>query len=237
MSPTPNLPYWSDLERVCGSCGTHLYPGDMHNCPKVYLSARLDGDRLHKAMTLAAFAHDGQTDKNGDPYLWHCLRVGISMLPDVNAAVVGILHDILEDTETDREMVVDAIRPYGECWTAILAITRNADESEIDYLRRLSGNDLALKVKLYGDIPDNTNPVRLAKLPASVRTRLEAKYASAKKILQEIQRPTKGETHEAQSHHCNDPAKSAVDPSNSPESVPEGTGGEAPNRNPSSGSY
>lgn len=212
---------WNDLERECMSCGMHLHLGDTHNCPKAYLSARSDGDRLNKAMTLAAFAHDGQTDKNGEPYLWHCLRVGISMLPDVNAAVVGVLHDILEDTETDREMVVDAIRPYGECWTAILAITRNADESEIDYLRRLSGNDLALKVKLYGDIPDNSNPERLAKLPTDVRTRLEAKYASAKKILQEIQRSTKGEPHEAQSYPRNDPAESAGDSSNCPELATE----------------
>lgn len=195
-----------------------------------------DIDRLRRAISLAAFAHGTQVDKSGELYWWHVLRVGISLLPDVDAAIVGVLHDVAEDTGITGEPLLQCTDYSQEVMTAMYAITHQKWHSYEEYIREVATSPLAIKVKL-ADLADNSNPERLAKLPTDVRTRLEAKYASAKKILQEIQRSTKGETHEAQSHPRNDSAEPAGDSSHSPESFPEGTGGEAPNRNPFSRSY
>src|SRR5690242_11283204 len=54
-------------------------------------------DRFLHALELAVEAHRHQTDKAGEPYAWHVIRVGASLLPDEEAAVVGLLHDVLED--------------------------------------------------------------------------------------------------------------------------------------------
>jgi hypothetical protein len=193
---------------------------------------------LGRVFQIAVNVHGEQRDLAGEPYLFHVMRVAAAMDNDHERAA-AILHDVLEDCPPMERLKLShwILTFCGEgVFDAVIALSHEEGESYGGYIFRIADNPLAIKVKL-ADLADNSNPERLAKLPPDVRTRLEAKYASAKKILQEIQRSTKGETHEAQSHPRNDSAEPAGDSSNSPESFPEGTGGEAPNRNPSSGSY
>jgi GTP diphosphokinase / guanosine-3',5'-bis(diphosphate) 3'-diphosphatase len=67
-----------------------------------------DQDLLRRAYVFSAREHRGQVRRSGEPYLVHPLNVA-SILADLKAddlsIVVGLLHDVLEDTLTTREAI------------------------------------------------------------------------------------------------------------------------------------
>src|SRR5215467_8203719 len=67
-----------------------------------------DEDLLRRAYVFSAREHKGQVRRSGQPYLIHPLNVA-SILADLKAddvsIVVGLLHDVLEDTLTTKESV------------------------------------------------------------------------------------------------------------------------------------
>lgn len=137
------------------------------------------------ALRLAVGAHAGQLDKAGQPYILHPLRVSMRIARitgyDEPAAVVALLHDVLEDTDTD---VWDLISEgySDEIIQAVEAITHHEGESYIDYLKRVKQNDIALIVKL-ADISDNLGPERLDLLEPELAVRLIEKYGIALETL------------------------------------------------------
>ena len=50
---------------------------------------------IEKALQIAARAHEGQKDKDGQPYILHPLRV-MNAVEDEPAKVVAVLHDVIE---------------------------------------------------------------------------------------------------------------------------------------------
>jgi hypothetical protein len=65
---------------------------------------RLEAGRLstlEKAIGIAAKAHAGATDKADEPYILHPLRVMLRLTSE-DARIVGVLHDVLEDTKVTR---------------------------------------------------------------------------------------------------------------------------------------
>jgi (p)ppGpp synthase/HD superfamily hydrolase len=52
---------------------------------------------LNRAIILAVEAHAGQTDKAGDPYILHPLRVMLRFT-DPTERIVAVLHDVIEDS-------------------------------------------------------------------------------------------------------------------------------------------
>lgn len=165
-----------------------------------------DFDFLHRAHMLAHMAHYAQFDKAGQPYMWHLLRVGYSLLPDVQAAAVGLNHDIFEDTPTRREVVIGVLGLQG-C-EAVEVLTHKDGEPYADYITRIANNPLATKVKI-ADLRDNLNPWRLAKLPDEDRLRLQTKYMAALDTLSmaAFHHAYKGEPHET---HRNSAGTGAV---------------------------
>src|SRR6202158_6141771 len=67
-----------------------------------------DEDLLRRAYVFSAREHKGQVRRSGEPYLVHPLNVA-SILADLKAddvaIVVGLLHDVLEDTLTTKEAI------------------------------------------------------------------------------------------------------------------------------------
>src|SRR5207245_11072275 len=65
-------------------------------------------DLLRRAYVFSALEHRGQVRRSGEPYLVHPLNVA-AILADMKAddvsIVVGLLHDVLEDTLTTKEAV------------------------------------------------------------------------------------------------------------------------------------
>ena len=53
---------------------------------------------LERAIEIAASAHRGQTDKGGQPYILHPIRVMLRM-NTAEERIAAVLHDVVEDSE------------------------------------------------------------------------------------------------------------------------------------------
>ena len=116
---------------------------------------------MKEVIDLAIKMHEGQVDKLGKPYIDHLFRVGFRG-KSVSEMKVGILHDIIEDTD----MTLSELKRTGllsnEELDAIDHLTRKEGETYFDYINRVSKNELATKVKL-NDLRDNLDLMKLRK--------------------------------------------------------------------------
>jgi guanosine-3',5'-bis(diphosphate) 3'-pyrophosphohydrolase len=73
-----------------------------------------DVELLRRAYVFSAFEHKGQVRHSGEPYLVHPLEVAdllADMKLDVVAVAAGLLHDIVEDTQTPIERIKELFGP------------------------------------------------------------------------------------------------------------------------------
>jgi GTP diphosphokinase / guanosine-3',5'-bis(diphosphate) 3'-diphosphatase len=111
---------------------------------------------LERAIAIAAQAHAGQTDKAGEPYILHPLRLMLAMETGLER-IVAVLHDVVEDSG----ITLEKLRAEGfveEAVAAIDALTKRDGESKMDAAARAKGNALALRVKL-ADNADNQDMI------------------------------------------------------------------------------
>lgn len=129
------------------------------------------------AEVVATVAHEGQTDKAGEPYIEHPKRIASLRSLTERQRVLAWLHDVLEDTNVTRDFIA---RQFGESVLEDLeALTHRPHEPYLDYLDRvLAASSDAIVVKLL-DIADNADPRRLERLDEATRQRLSAKYEKA----------------------------------------------------------
>lgn len=132
---------------------------------------------LTTAIMIAAEMHEGQTDKAGEPYILHPLRVMLS-LTDEDERIVGVLHDVAEDNEDGWDRIHDA-GFSDKIIQAIDGVTRRSDETYEAFIRRCSENALAARVKI-ADIKDN---LRDSGLPHAEASRLRQRYLAALQAL------------------------------------------------------
>lgn len=138
---------------------------------------------LDIAITMASFYHMGQMSFRGRPHILHCLRVMNSVEQyGEKAMAVAILHDTIEDTTISLEKIREFCG--DEVAEAVVALTHRDNESYENYIKRLSTNELAVKVKL-ADLHDNMRVERLNKITEGSIKRL-TKYFNAKKYLENI---------------------------------------------------
>ncbi|MBX9928974.1 MAG: bifunctional (p)ppGpp synthetase/guanosine-3',5'-bis(diphosphate) 3'-pyrophosphohydrolase [Gemmatimonadaceae bacterium] len=74
---------------------------------------RLDADLVARAYRFSEKAHTGQTRKNGDPYVTHCVEVAkilAELQLDSVTVASGLIHDVVEDTAYTVE---DVEREFG----------------------------------------------------------------------------------------------------------------------------
>lgn len=118
-------------------------------------------------------------DKSCHPTVLHSMTVGL-MGKSNDEAVVGFLHDLLEDTACDESELYESF-PKRIVETVKL-LTRKPGEQYFDYIDRIkeSGNTLAVKVKL-NDL--NHNHIRSH---ASGMYSLCHRYEKAIEILMEV---------------------------------------------------
>ena len=110
---------------------------------------------------------DGKTDKCGDPYVFHLYRVAktasnsewLTETEKYEICKIGLLHDILEDTDTtvDELKTLDYIS--DTVIDAVVTLTRTKEETYNEYIERVSKNRLATLVKLH-DLKDNMDITR-----------------------------------------------------------------------------
>lgn len=125
---------------------------------------------LERAIVIAAEAHRGDTDKGGEPYILHPLRVMLSV-EETEARIAAVLHDVVEDTS----WTLEALREEGfgtEVVDAVDALTRRDDESYQAFALRAAEHPVARRVKI-ADIEDNLDLSRIPEPTDRDRERLE----------------------------------------------------------------
>ncbi|GEK80658.1 HD domain-containing protein [Agrococcus baldri] len=138
------------------------------------------GDLQH-AVLVAARAYQARSDRQGEPYVAHAVRVMLDVEGD-DARAVAILHDVIEwGAISTREFLGEHFpEPVVE---AVDALTMREGEPLEDAVARISGSELAVRVKL-ADLRDNAQRWRLDAMPdAATRARLLAQYRRTAELL------------------------------------------------------
>ncbi len=135
--------------------------------------------------------HADQTDKAGEPYIGHVLRVYQNLLDRFPAASEdaqhsALLHDAIEDCDVTPDDL--HARGYSEITIKIVqAVTKGCLVMALTYadrIERLAQTGLveALQVKI-SDLIDNNDPARLAALPDAKAASLSKRYSAALECL------------------------------------------------------
>lgn len=138
-------------------------------------------EQLEEAIKLASIKHYGQRDKSNKPYIFHLLYV-MNNLDDLKAKIVGVLHDILEDTDITRNDLLN----YGfskEIIHSVEVLTKSKNQEYMEYIEKIKGDNVARKVKLI-DLKHNIDLTRLSEISGKDLKR-NIKYFEAYKKLNE----------------------------------------------------
>ncbi len=109
---------------------------------------------IDDALDLVVRYFRGISDKDGEPYVMHCIRVMMGV-NGLHAQQVALMHDLVEDTQ----VTFDDLRQRGfadEVVQAIELVTHQPDVSYAEYVVRLKENELARQVKI-SDLRDNSS--------------------------------------------------------------------------------
>ena len=126
---------------------------------------------IERAIAIAAQAHAGQTDKAGAPYIFHPLRVMLSV-QQPSDQIAAVLHDLIEDTD----WTFDRLREEGfpeEIVEAVSCLTKLPEEEDAPddtpeakearyrrFILRARKNPIARRVK-EADLRDNMDLSRI----------------------------------------------------------------------------
>ena len=138
---------------------------------------------LERAIVIASEAHKGQYDKAGNDYIGHPLRV-MDMGRSEEEKIVGVLHDVVEDTDWTFEML--AAEGFSQDIIAALKCVTKISENENydDFIERVKKNPLAAAVKI-NDLSDNMDIRRLPYLSDKDVKRLKKYLKAYKKLVGE----------------------------------------------------
>jgi (p)ppGpp synthase/HD superfamily hydrolase len=149
---------------------------------------------IEDAITFAAQAHQGQLDRLGEPYIFHPLRVMLNVKHAGGSEIeiaAAALHDVVEDTDTTVEELAELFGP--EVAELVDRMSRREGEDYVAYVERcVAGGASAIRLK-QADLTDNSDPERLARMPAELSQELQAKYKSGFEAIERALRQAAGE--------------------------------------------
>ena len=115
---------------------------------------------LHRAIEIALDAHKNVSDKGGNPYILHPLRLMLQMDSE-EEMIVAILHDVVEDSE---KWSFDKLKEEGfskKIINSLRSVTKeNENEDYEKFIDRSVKDKIGRKVKI-ADISDNLDISRL----------------------------------------------------------------------------
>lgn len=141
-----------------------------------------DNEMIAAARLIARLAHNGLTDKAGQPYFGHPEAVA-ALLDTPAEKTVGYLHDTVEDTS----VTVEELRAvFGdEIADAIALMTHKKGVPYMDYVKEIGKNPLARRVKM-ADLTHNMDIRRIPHPGEKDYARIENKYKPAYAYLQSL---------------------------------------------------
>lgn len=115
---------------------------------------------LAEMLLKATAAHFGQTDKGGQPYILHCLKVMHYLKTDDEELMcIALGHDLIEDTKTTYEDL--HFSGFSERVIAgIRAMTKLPGQTYDEYKQQVFASEDAMRVKLC-DLRHNSDIRRL----------------------------------------------------------------------------
>ena len=116
-------------------------------------------EALSLAISIATNAHEGQYDRGGKPYILHPLHLMTQLLFDTELAIVGVLHDVVEDSDItldDLTLLEFSPRVVG----ALGLLTHKPGASYEDYIEGICSDYDAIRVKRK-DLGHNSDITRL----------------------------------------------------------------------------
>jgi (p)ppGpp synthase/HD superfamily hydrolase len=134
---------------------------------------------LGLAISIAAQAFENDTDKGGQPYILHCLRVmrGVDS-KDEELMIIAVLHDLVEDKSPFWNITkLQSLGFSDRVIQALIRLTHLGNEPYEYYIEGIAENRDAILVKLQ-DLKDNSNISRLKGLKQSDFERMK-KYHHA----------------------------------------------------------
>lgn len=136
---------------------------------------------LGKAIRIASTIFEPITDRGGQPYILHCLRVMNNLhTEDKELKCIAILHDVPEDDPRGAEVVLMELRLLGfseRVLKTLDLLTHRKGVLYDDYIKAISLNADATKVKL-ADLKDNSDITRLKGLRNADFDRMEKYHRS-----------------------------------------------------------
>ena len=131
-----------------------------------------------QAFELVEELFSNKTDKGGHPYINHLLRVS-SNVKGKTAKTVALLHDIIEDTNTTKEDLIE-MGFLEEVVEAVDILSRRENETYKDFILRIisSNNPLAINVKI-ADLEDNMDLTRISNSTQKDIDRVNKRYQPA----------------------------------------------------------
>lgn len=146
-------------------------------------------EMLAKAYSIVAKAFRFKFDRQGEPYIKHCIFVSQSVsVYGVREEIVGLLHDLLEDC---KEWSAERLLQSGfsdEIVNAVNLLTFEPKLSTERYIKKveaLSSNKLARRVKI-ADLTHNLSVDRLKGLRESDMIRMK-KYLTCIQFLKTVE--------------------------------------------------
>jgi len=110
-----------------------------------------------KALKISFKAHKDQFDKSGIPYVYHPYELASQMSTEAEVCV-ALLHDVVEDTDTTFEDLINE-GFCDEIIDALRLLTHNDNTPYMDYVRKIKENPIAKNVKL-ADLRHNSTLAR-----------------------------------------------------------------------------
>ncbi len=118
------------------------------------------GEMLTTMLSLVTQHFAGKYDKQGLPYVLHCLKVMYYLdTDDEELMCIGLGHDLIEDTKVTYALLKE-LGMTTRIIEGIRCMTRLPGETEEEYQLRVISNKDAIKVKL-ADLRHNTDIRRL----------------------------------------------------------------------------
>lgn len=118
-----------------------------------------DAAKVLKAYRFADDKHKNQTRADGTPFIIHPLRLANVLMSewserDVNVVIAGLLHDVIEDTQTTIREVKDAFGDVAAKLIDGMTMWKGSESPEV-YLQRISRGTEKLRLIKCADALDN----------------------------------------------------------------------------------
>ncbi|MFC1855394.1 RelA/SpoT family protein [Thermodesulfobacteriota bacterium] len=143
-----------------------------------------DLELIQKAYIFSAKVHKGQKRRSGEPYLIHPLTVAdilAKMKLDESTIVVGLLHDVVEDTHAEHDEIAEL---FGdEVATLVDGVTKISKIESRDLEDRQAENFRKMIIAMAKDV--RVILVKLADRLHNMRTLQHMKEESQRRIAQE----------------------------------------------------